>query len=410
MPLDFTLTREQEEIRHLAHEFAEKEIRPVAARYDETEEFPWPVLKKAHEVGLTPVAVMPEAYGGGGLDVISNMLVAEELHWGCAGIAVAITGTGLAATAILAMGSEKQKERWIGEFCSASAPVVGAMGLTEPSTGSDAMAIQTTARRVEGGYLLNGVKQFITNGGIADLHVIFANTDRALGPAGIAAFLVEKGNPGLSMGRKEKKLGVRASHTAQVILQDCFVPAENRLGGEPGDPDAGPGALGALLMLEHSRPAVAAGSLGIARAAYEFALDYAMQRTAFGKPIIKHEGIGFKLAEMAMNIDAARLLTWRAGWMAQNGMLFDRAEGSMAKAFAADMAMQVTLEAVQVLGGYGYIREYPVEKWMRDAKIYQIWEGTSEIQRLVISRAISGDRKPLARAQEAPAPAIRKVS
>src|SRR5205807_2171049 len=217
--------------------------RPVAARYDETEEFPWPVLKKAHEVGLTPVAVMPEAYGGGGLDVISNMLVAEELHWGCAGIAVAITGTGLAATAILAMGSEK-----------------------------------------------------------------------------------EKGNPGLSMGRKEKKLGVRASHTAQVILQDCFVPAENRLGGEPGDPDAGPGALGALLMLEHSRPAVAAGSLGIARAAYEFALDYAMQRTAFGKPIIKHEGIGFKLAEMAMNIDAARLLTWRAGWMAQNGMLFKRAE------------------------------------------------------------------------------------
>jgi len=410
MPLDFTLTREQEEIRHLAHEFAEKEIRPVAARYDETEEFPWPVLKKAHEVGLTPVAVMPEAYGGGGLDVISNMLVAEELHWGCAGIAVAITGTGLAATAILAMGSEKQKERWIGEFCSASAPVVGAMGLTEPSTGSDAMAIQTTARRVEGGYLLNGVKQFITNGGIADLHVIFANTDRALGPAGIAAFLVEKGNPGLSMGRKEKKLGVRASHTAQVILQDCFVPAENRLGGEPGDPDAGPGALGALLMLEHSRPAVAAGSLGIARAAYEFALDYAMQRTAFGKPIIKHEGIGFKLAEMAMNIDAARLLTWRAGWMAQNGMLFDRAEGSMAKAFAADMAMQVTLEAVQVLGGYGYIREYPVEKWMRDAKIYQIWEGTSEIQRLVISRAISGDRKPLTRAQEAPAPPIRKVS
>ena len=410
MPLDFTLTREQEEIRHLAHEFAEKEIRPVAARYDETEEFPWPVLKKAHEVGLTPVAVMPEAYGGGGLDVISNMLVAEELHWGCAGIAVAITGTGLAATAILAMGSEKQKERWIGEFCSASAPVVGAMGLTEPSTGSDAMAIQTTARRVEGGYLLNGVKQFITNGGIADLHVIFANTDRALGPAGIAAFLVEKGNPGLSMGRKEKKLGVRASHTAQVILQDCFMPAENRLGGEPGDPDAGPGALGALLMLEHSRPAVAAGSLGIARAAYEFALDYAMQRTAFGKPIIKHEGIGFKLAEMAMNIDAARLLTWRAGWMAQNGMLFDRAEGSMAKAFAADMAMQVTLEAVQVLGGYGYIREYPVEKWMRDAKIYQIWEGTSEIQRLVISRAISGDRKPLARAQEASAPPIRKVS
>ncbi len=408
MPLDFTLTKEQEEIRALAHEFAEKEIRPVAAHYDETEEFPWPVLNKAHEVGLTPVASMPEAYGGGGLEVISNMLIAEELHWGCAGIAVAITGTGLAATAILAMGNEAQKRRWIADFCRSKTPVVGAMGLTEPSTGSDAMAIQTAATRVDGGYLLNGTKQFITNGGIADVHVIFATTDRSAGPAGIAAFVVEKGNPGLSMGRKEKKLGVRASHTAQVILQDCFVPTQNRLGGEPGDPDAGPGALGALLMLEYSRPAVAAGSIGIARAAYEFALDYAQQRVAFGKPIIKHEGVGFKLAEMAMNIDAARLLTWRAGWMAQHGMLFQRAEGSMAKAFAADMGMQVTLDAVQILGGYGYIREYPVEKWMRDAKIYQIWEGTSEIQRLVISRAISGERRPLVR--EEPQPTIRKVS
>ena len=408
MPLDFTLTPEQEEIKGLAHEFAEREIRPVAAHYDETEEFPWPVLKKAHEVGLTPVASMPEVYGGGGLDMISNMLIAEELHWGCAGIAVAITGTGLAAAAVLAMGNEAQKKKWIGEFCSAKSPVVGAMGLTEPGTGSDAMAITTTAKKVDGGYLINGTKQFITNGGIADLHVIFANTDPSLGAAGIAGFVVEKGNKGLTMGRKEKKLGVRASHTAQVILQDCFVPTGNRLGGEPGDPDAGPGALGALQMLEYSRPSVAAGSIGIARAAYEFALDYAQQRVAFGKPIIKHEGIGFKLAEMAINIDAARLLTWRAGWMAQNNMLFTRAEGSMAKAFSADMAMQVTIEAVQVLGGNGYIREYPVEKWMRDAKIYQIWEGTSEIQRLVISRAISGERRPLTREQ--PKPQIRKAS
>src|SRR5256714_6425850 len=408
MPLDFTLTHEQEDIKGLAHEFAEKEIRPVAPHYDETEEFPWPVLNKAHEVGLTPVAVMPEAYGGGGLDVISNMLIAEELHWGCAGIAVAITGTGLAAAAILAMGNEAQEEKGMGRFWHAGTAVGGAMGLTEPGTGSDAMAIQTNAKKVDGGYLINGAKQFITNGGIEDLHVIFANTDPTAGAAGIAAFVVEKGNKGLSMGRKEKKLGVRASHTAPVILQDCFVPTENRLGGGPGDPDAGPGALGALLMLEHSRPAVAAGSIGIARAAFEFALDYAQQRVAFGKPIIKHEGIGFKLAEMAMNIDAARLLTWRAGWMAQNDMLFKRAEGSMAKAFSPDMAMQVTLDAVQVLGGYGYIREYPVEKWMRDAKIYQIWEGTSEIQRLVIARAISGDRRPLTRGR--PKPQIRKAS
>jgi len=273
MPLDFTLTPEQEEIKGLAHEFAEKEIRPVAPHYDETEEFPWPVLKKAHEVGLTPVASMPEAYGGGGLDMISNMLIAEELHWGCAGIAVSITGTGLAAAAVLAMGNEAQKKKWIGEFCSAKSPVVGAMGLTEPGTGSDAMAITTTAKKVDGGYVINGTKQFITNGGIADLHVIFANTDPSIGPAGIAGFVVEKGNKGLSMGRKEKKLGVRASHTAQVILTDCFVPTGNRLGGEPGDPDAGPGALGALQMLEYSRPSVAAGSIGIARAAYEYALD-----------------------------------------------------------------------------------------------------------------------------------------
>src|SRR5438034_79064 len=242
MPLDFTLTPEQEDIKGLAHEFAEKEIRPVAAHYDETEQVPRPGRKKATDVGLTPVSLMPEAYGGGGLDIISNMLIAEELHWGCAGIAVAITGTGLAAMAVLAMGNEAQKRRWIGDFCNAKTPVVGAMGLTEPGTGSDAMAIATTAKKVDGGYLINGAKQFITNGGIADLHVIFANTDPSAGAAGIAAFVVEKGNPGLTMGRKEKKLGVRASHTAQVILQDCFVPTENRLGGEPGDPDAGPSA------------------------------------------------------------------------------------------------------------------------------------------------------------------------
>src|SRR4030088_93966 len=196
MPLDFTITREQQEIQQLAHQFAEKEIRPVADHYDETEEFPWPVLKKAHEVGLTPVAVMPEAYGGGGLDVISNMLVAEELHWGCAGIAVAITGTGLAATAVLAMGNEALKQKGIGEFCNAKSPVVGALGLTEPGTGSDAMAIATTAKKGDGGYLINGTKQFITNGGIADLHVIFANSDPSIGAAGIAGFGVGKGNKG----------------------------------------------------------------------------------------------------------------------------------------------------------------------------------------------------------------------
>ena len=399
MPLDFALTEEQEEIRQLAHEFAEREIRPVAARYDETEDFPYEVVAKAHRLGFTPAAFIPEEYGGQDFDFITDLIVTEELHWGCAGIAVCIQSPGLAIAGIMAMGSDEQKRRWLPEFCDPDRVVLGGLGLTEPDSGSDSLALKSTARRTtkEGvpGYVLNGTKQFCTNGGIADYHVIFANTDPAAGPAGIAGFLVEKGTPGLSMGRKEQKLGVRASHTAQVILEDCFVPLDHRLGGEPGEEGSGPGALGALLTLEATRPGVAAGALGIARAAYEFALDYAQDRCQFGRPIIKHEGIAFKLADMAVKVDAARLLIWRAGWMAQEGRAFDRAEGSMAKLFAGDAAMEVTTDAVQVLGGYGYIKEYPVEKWMRDAKIYQIWEGTAEIQRLVISRAISGQRRSL---------------
>ncbi|MGH7911719.1 MAG: acyl-CoA dehydrogenase family protein [Candidatus Dormibacteraceae bacterium] len=397
MPLDFSLTSEQEDIRQLAHEFAEKEIRPVAAHHDETEAFPYEVVAKAQRLGLTPAAFIPERYGGQGLDRVTELLVTEELHWGCAGIAVCIISPGLAIAGILAMGSEEQKRHWLPEFCDPDHVVLGGLGLTEPNSGSDALALETTARRttVEGvpGYVLDGVKQFCTNGGIADYHVIFANTDRSLGPAGIAGFLVEKDTPGLTMGRKEQKLGVRASHTAQVLLQDCFVPLDHRLGGEPGEEGSGPGALGALTTLESTRPGVGAGALGIARAAYEFALDYAQERTQFGKPLTHHQAIAFKLADMATRIDAARLLLWRAGWMAATGGEFARAEGSMGKLFAADTAMDVTVDAVQILGGYGYIKEYPVEKWMRDAKIYQIWEGTAEVQRIVISRAIAGERR-----------------
>lgn len=399
MPLDFSLTEEQEQIRQLAHEFAEKEIRPVAAKYDESEEFPYDVVGKAHNLGLTPAAFIPEEYGGAGLDAVTGLVVAEELHWGCAGIAVCIQSPGLAITGIEAMGSEEQRKRWLPEFCNPDRVVLGGLGLTEPDSGSDSLAMKTTARKttVEGvpGYVLNGTKQFCTNGGIADYHVIFANTEPSLGPAGIAGFLVERGVKGLSMGRKEQKLGVRASHTAQVILEDCFVPLDHRLGGEPGEDNSGPGALGALMTLESTRPGVGAGALGIARAAYEYALDYAQDRQQFGRPLIKHQAIAFKLADMATRIDAARLLIHRAGWMAEHGRPFDRAEGSMAKLFAGDVAMDVTVDAVQVLGGYGYIKEYPVEKWMRDAKIYQIWEGTAEIQRLVISRAISGQRRSM---------------
>ena len=392
MPLDFAPTPEQDEIRELAHRFAEQEMRPVAAEYDDREETPWPVIRKAHEVGLGAAAAFPVRYGGGGLDPLTHLIVSEELAWGDAGIAVSISASGLAGAGILAMGTEEQKDRYLSLLCDPGEVRLGAMGLTEPESGSDSLALRTTAAAVDGGYLLNGTKQFCTNGGIADVQVVFATLDRSLGPAGIAAFVVEKGNPGMRQGRKERKLGVRASHTAQVILEDCFVEADARLGYNAAGESLGPGAAGAMLMLEATRPSIAAGALGIARAAFEFARDYSLTREQFGKPIAHHQAIAFKLADMATEIDATRLLIWRAGWLAAEGRGFARAEGSMAKLMAGDVAMRVTVDAVQVLGGYGYIKDYPVERWMRDAKIYQIWEGTAEIQRLVISRAILGTR------------------
>ncbi len=391
MGLDFSLSREQEEIRALAHEFAEKEMRPVAERYDELEETPWDVMRKAHAIGLDATAGFPEQYGGGGIDFITNLVREEELSWGDAGIAVAIGASGLAGAAIIAMGTEEQKQKYIG-MLTAPELKIGAMGLTEPNSGSDSMALETTATKVDGGYVLNGTKQFCTNGGIADVQVAFATTDKSLGPAGVAGFVIEKGTPGMRQGRKERKLGVRASHTAQVIFEECFIPDDQRLGYDKSGTLTGPGSVGAMIMLEATRPSVGAGALGIARAAFEFARDYSLQRVAFGKPIAKHEAIAFKLADMATEIDAARLLIWRAGWMAMNGIPMARGEGSMAKLFAGDMAMRVTVDAVQILGGYGYIKDYPVERFMRDAKIYQIWEGTAEIQRLVISRYVLGER------------------
>jgi alkylation response protein AidB-like acyl-CoA dehydrogenase len=397
MGVDFSLTREQEEIRDLAHEFAEKEMRPVAERYDENEETPWEVMRKAHALGLDATASFPEQYGGGGIDLITNLIREEELSWGDAGIAVAIGATGLCGAAIVAMGTEEQKQKYIGMFTDQKELKIGAMGLTEPNSGSDSMALETTATHVDGGYVLNGTKQFCTNGGIADVQVAFATTDKSLGAAGVAGFVIEKGTPGMRQGRKERKLGVRASHTAQVIFEDCFVSEEQRLGTDRTGKVTGPGSIGAMVMLEATRPMVGAGALGIARAAFEFARDYSLQRIAFGKPIAKHEAIAFKLADMATEIDAARLLIWRAGWMAMNGIPFARGEGSMAKLFAGDMAMRVTVDAVQILGGYGYIKDYPVERFMRDAKIYQIWEGTAEIQRLVISRYVLGERTATAR-------------
>src|SRR3982074_1287116 len=293
MTLDFSLTQEQQAIRQLAHEFAEKESRPVAAHHDETEEFPYEVVKKAHRLGLTPAAFLPEEYGGQGLDFLTELLLNEELHWGCAGSAVCIQSMALAIAGIRASGTDEQKKRWLPEFTDPDRLVLGGLGLTEPDSGSDALSMKTRATRVSDGYVLNGTKQFRTNGGTRPSHVIYANTDPSKGPAGIASFLVPKDTPGLRMGRKEKKLGVRASHTAQVILEDCHLPLDYRLGGEPDTENAGPGALAALMTLEATRPGVAAGALGIARAAYEFALDYAQERKQFGQPLGQDQASGF---------------------------------------------------------------------------------------------------------------------
>ncbi len=382
--VDFDLTPEVRLLRDTAHEFAENEIRPVAMECDRTAKLPWAVIEKAHKLGLD-TAFIPEKYGGGGLtSVLGWATVNEELNWGCAGIATGLMGGGLAVLPILFMGTEGQKERFLPAF-TGPRPTLGALALTEPEAGSDVANLSTRAVKEGDEWVLNGTKRFITNGGIADTHVVFATVDRSLGYLGLRAFVVEKGNPGLKMGKVEDKMGVRASHTAEVILDDCHLPLENQLGLE--EPTA---FYGAMKTLEHSRPVVASGAVGVARAAYEYALDYSRKRKTFGKPIALHQGIAFMLADMKTRIDASRLLVWRAAWMADQGLPMNK-EAAMAKLFAADTAMEVTTNAVQVLGGVGYMRDEPVEKWMRDAKIFQIWEGTSQIQRLVISRDEIGE-------------------
>ncbi len=379
--IEFALTDEQREFRDLAHKFAEKTIRPIAAEADEKEEVPWDVVKKAHQAGLITVA-FPEKYGGGGVEsVLTKALIDEEIFWGCAGIGTLIGGAGLCATPILLAGTEEQKEKYITRFCDPNKVTLGAYALTEPAAGSDPASMTTSARREKDKYILNGSKTFITNAGIADIYLVFATIDPARGTDGITALIVEKDWPGVVPGRKEKKMGIRASHTAGITFDNVEVPIENRLGQE------GEGFKIAMQTFDITRSHIAAGAVGIARAAYEYALNYAHERKQFGKPIGSFQAIAFMLADMAMQIDAARLLVWRAAWLYDAGQSCTT-EASMAKAFAADVAMKVTTDAVQILGGYGYMREYPVEKWMRDAKIMQIYEGTAQIQRLVISRRL----------------------
>ncbi len=382
--IGFCLTDEQREFRDMAHKFAEKTIRPAAAEADEKEEVPWDVLQKAHQAGLITFS-LPEKYGGGGVEsVLTKAIVDEEIFWGCAGIATIMGGAMLAATPIMLAGTEEQKEKYVSRLCrgdSNGRPTLGAYALTEPGAGSDPAGMITNARREKSKYILNGFKTFITNAGIADVYVVFATVDPARGTDGITAFIVEKDWPGVNPGKKEKKMGIRASHTASISFEDVEVPAENRLGAE------GEGFKIAMRTFDITRSHIAAGAVGIARAAYEYALAYARERQQFGKPIFSFQSIAFMLADMAMQIDAARLLAWRSAWLYDEGQPC-ATEASMAKAFAADVAMKTTTDAVQILGGYGYMREYPAEKWMRDAKIMQIYEGTAQIQRLVISRRL----------------------
>ena len=380
--IGFDLTDEQREFRDLAHRFAEKTIRPIAPEADETEELPWEVLEKAHQTGLLSFQI-PEEYGGGGVEsLLTHVLVDEELFWGCAGVGSTVGGVGLCFTPLMLAGTDEQKSKYLPRFCDPSKVTLGAFGITEPSAGSDAGGIATLAKREGDKYILNGTKTFITNGGAAEIYVIFATMDPSAGTDAITAFIVEKGWPGVSFGAKEKKLGIRCSQTANVIMENVEVPVENRLGEE------GEGFKIAMKTFDITRTTVAAGGVGIARAAFEYALQYAQERKQFNRPIAHHQAVSFLLADMATQIDAARLLVWHAAWRHDQGMDFTK-EASMAKAFVGDIAVQVTTDAVQVLGGYGYIREYPVEKWMRDAKIMQIYEGTAQIQRLIIARQLT---------------------
>ena len=378
--VSFALTPEQRELRALAREFAEKEIRPKAAEYDEHSTHPVDVIAKAHELGLMNLHV-PAAYGGTGLSAFDGMLIGEELSWGCSGIAVSIVGNTLGAAPVLIAGSDEQKRDWLPPLLEE--PILCSFALTEPDAGSDAARIKTTAERIGDEYVLNGSKMFISNAGHAAWSVVFASTDRSKGHRGLSAFVVPMDAQGITVESHLDKMGQRATDTSAFALADVKVPVANRL-GEEGD-----GFKIAMQTLNVSRPGTAAGAVGVAQAAYEYAVEYAKQRVTFDVPIAMHQGVNFLIADMATEIEASRLLTWQAAWMLDSG--YGRRAtlySSFAKRFAADTAMKVTTDAVQVFGGYGYSKEYPVEKLMRDAKLFQIYEGTSQIQRLVIAREI----------------------
>ncbi|MGH3202919.1 MAG: acyl-CoA dehydrogenase family protein, partial [Streptosporangiaceae bacterium] len=385
--------------RDWLHEFAASVIRPAGAEWDEREETPWPVLEEAAKIGLYSLDFYTQQYlepSGLGIPVVF-----EELFWGDAGIGMALVGSTLAALSVVANGTPEQVGEWCPQMFGGPGDVkLGAFCSSEAEAGSDVAAIRTRAEydAATREWVLNGVKTWATNGGIADVHVVVASVDPSLGSRGQASFVVPPGTAGLSMGQKFRKHGIRASHTAEVVLSDARLPERCVLGGRDRLEErlarvregGHTGVQSAMRTFEASRPGVAAMAVGIARAAAEDATEYSRTRVQFGRPIGQNQGVAFMLADMAASVDAARLLVWRAAWMARQGKPFTRAEGSMSKLVAGETAVRVTEQAIQVLGGYGYTRDHPVERWHRDAKIFTIFEGTSEIQRLIIGRAVTG--------------------
>jgi acyl-CoA dehydrogenase len=378
--ISFALSDEQKALRELTREFATREIRPREAAYDAAMQHPADVIAKAHELGLMNLHV-PEEFGGPGLSIFDGMLVGEELYRGCSGIGTSVSANGLGAGPVIGFGSDEQKRQWLTPLTEE--PILCSFGLSEPGAGSDVASLKTTAVRDGGEYVLNGSKTFITNAGYASWTVVFAKTDPRAGAKGMSAFIVPMDAPGVSIEQHLEKLGQRATDTSAFALQDVRVPVENRIG------DEGDGFKIAMATLDATRPGTAIGAVGVAQAAYEHAVEYAKERVTFDLPIAMHQGVNFMIADMATEIEASRLLCWQAAWMLDQG--YGRKAtlySSFAKRFAADTAMKVATDAVQVFGGYGYIKEYPVEKLMRDAKLFQIYEGTSQIQRLVIAKEI----------------------
>jgi acyl-CoA dehydrogenase len=375
--VDFTLTDEQKDLRELAHSFAEKEIRPVAWDYDRDGTWPQEIIEKAWEVGLMNTH-LSEEYGGPGLDYLSGALIEEEFGWGCSGIGTSLAANGLAAAPVGLGGSEEVKRKYLGML--AEEPKLASFCLTEPDAGSDVSGMKTTAVRRGDKYVLNGSKCFITNGQYADWYTVYAKTDKDAGHRGISAFVVPRDDT-IVIDKKEDKLGQRASNTATVVFNETEVPVDHLLGEE------NKGFKLAMMTLDRTRPGVAAMAVGIGRAAFEFAAEYSKERVQFGVPIAMHQAIAFMIADMATKVEAARLLTWQSAALLDRGIRNTLA-CSHAKRFAADSAMEITVDAVQVYGGYGFIKEYPVEKLMRDAKIMQLYEGTSQIQRLVIAKEV----------------------